>query len=181
MSRVYPDDVAGPYETPPQSFTDREGRDIELRRFEPSAMDLLVEMYVQFHPEDRAQGIPPKGDESVRKWLDSIIDEEGVNIVAWHGDDVVGHATLVPEFRDRPDDEIPAHELAIFVLREYQEAGIGSELIETLLGAGRADGVEHVWLTVERWNNAAVGLYEKVGFEPSDTGSFELEMAARLR
>lgn len=181
MSRVYPDDVAGPYEAPPHSFTDREGRDIDVRRFESSAIDSLVEMYVDFHPEDRAQGIPPKGEETVRTWLDDIIDEEGTNVVAWHGDDAVGHATLVPEFRDRPDEEISEHELAIFVIREYQEAGIGSALIEALLGAGREDGVEHVWLTVERWNRAAVGLYEKVGFEPSDTGSFELEMAARLR
>jgi len=181
MTRVYPDDVAGPYEAPPRSFTDREGRDIEVRRFEPSAMEPLVEMYVEFHPEDRAQGIPPKGEQSVREWLDSIVDDEGVNVVAWHGDDAVGHATLVPEFRDHPDEEVTEHELAIFVIREYQEAGIGSELIEALLGAGREGGVENVWLTVERWNRAAVGLYEKVGFEPSDTGSFELEMAARLR
>lgn len=180
MNRVYPDDVAGPYETPPRSFTDRAGRDIEIRRFEPPALEPMVEMYVNFDPEDRAQGIPPTGETNVREWLDSIIEDEGVNAVAWHGDDAVGHATLVPEFRDSSGDATE-HELAIFVLREYQEAGIGSQLIESLLGAGRQDGVENVWLTVERWNGAAVALYEKVGFEPSDTGSFELEMAARLR
>jgi len=37
-----------------------------------------------------------------------------------------------------------------------------------------------VWLTVERWNRAAVALYEDVGFERSGTESFELEMSLRL-
>lgn len=181
MSRVYPDDVAGPYEPPPRAFTDREGRDIEVRRYGPDDMAALVEMYVAFDPEDRAQGIPPTGEERVESWLDTIIAEDGVNVVAWHGDDAVGHATLVPDFSDGDGAGDEAHELAIFVLRDYQEAGIGSQLIQRLLGAGRDDGVERVWLTVERWNGAAVGLYKKVGFEPSDTGNFELEMSARLR
>jgi GNAT superfamily N-acetyltransferase len=180
MSRVYPDEVAGPYEAPPRAFEDREGRDIEVRRLGESGLEALVEMYVAFDPEDRAQGIPPTGEESVRDWLDIITgDTEGVNVVAWHGDDVVGHATLVPDFDESGEDD--AYELAIFVLSAYQSAGIGSQLMQGLLGAGREDGVDHVWLTVERWNSAAVALYEKVGFEPADTGSFELEMAARLR
>jgi RimJ/RimL family protein N-acetyltransferase len=179
MSRVYPDEVAGPYEAPPRAFEDREGREIEVARFAGSDLEALVEMYVAFDPEDRAQGIPPTGEDSVRDWLDAIaVDTGGVNVLAWHGDDVVGHATLVPDFDESGDDD--AYELAIFVLREYQGAGIGSQLMAGLLGAGREDGVERVWLTVERWNSAAVALYEKVGFEPADTGSFELEMAAKL-
>ncbi|CDK40799.1 GCN5-related N-acetyltransferase [Halorubrum sp. AJ67] len=37
-----------------------------------------------------------------------------------------------------------------------------------------------MWLTVERWNRAAVSLYKKIGFETSDAESFELEMGLRL-
>jgi ribosomal protein S18 acetylase RimI-like enzyme len=37
-----------------------------------------------------------------------------------------------------------------------------------------------VWLSVERWNKPAIGLYEKLGFEISDAESFEMEMSARL-
>ena len=48
------------------------------------------------------------------------------------------------------------------------------------LGAGAADGFERVWLSVERWNEPAISLYEKVGFRASDTESFEHEMAIRL-
>jgi ribosomal protein S18 acetylase RimI-like enzyme len=172
MTREYPDEVAGPYEGPPRSFSDRDGRDIEIRRYDDE-FETLVEMYLQFDPEDRAQGIPPTAEKGVRKWLDNLLLDECVNVVAWHGDDAVGHATLVP-------DTEGASELAIFVLREFQEAGIGTQLIECLLGAGRESGIEQVWLTVERWNKAATALYRKVGFEPCDTSGFELEMAAKL-
>ncbi|MFT4882966.1 MAG: ribosomal protein S18 acetylase RimI-like enzyme [Natronomonas sp.] len=172
MSREYPDEVAGPYETPPRSFTDREDREIEVRRYDDD-FEALVDMYLDFNPEDRAQGIPPTPEKGIREWLDALLGDDCVNVVAWHDDEPVGHATLV-------SDEHGSSELAIFVLREYQEAGIGTELIEALLGAGREAGIERVWLTVERWNNAAVSLYQKVGFESSDTGGFELEMAAKL-
>ena len=176
MSRVYPDEVAGPYDAPPRSFSDREDRRIEIRRYD-GEFEALAAMYDDFDPEDRAQGIPPADEERIREWLETITADGGVNVLAWHGERVVGHATLVSDTDDGPT----AYELAIFVLHDYQQAGIGGELIRGLLGAGRAAGVEHVWLTVERWNQPAVSLYETVGFEPSDTGSFELEMSARLR
>lgn len=185
MSRVYPEEVAGPYDPPPHTFEDATGRAIEVRRYgtEESPGDgyePLVEMYVDFDPEDRAQGIPPVGEEKIRRWLDEILDGDCLNVVAWHGDDAIGHATLVPDFGNPTADDL-AYELAIFVLATYQGAGIGTRLMKTLLGLGREEGVEHVWLTVERWNRPAVALYEKVGFEPSGDGSFELEMSATLR
>jgi GNAT superfamily N-acetyltransferase len=172
MSRTYPDEVAGPYEAPPRTFTDREGREIEIRRYDGED-EALVEMYLAFDPEDRAQGIPPTDEAGIRRWLEELLCEDCVNVVAYHGEEPVGHALLVPDRHD-------ASELAIFVLRAYQEAGIGTQLIKGLLGAGREDGLEKVWLTVERWNRPATALYRKVGFEPSEDGGFELEMAARL-
>ncbi|WP_435065231.1 GNAT family N-acetyltransferase [Halobaculum sp. EA56] len=184
--RIYPDEPAGPFEPPPLSFEDREGRHIEIRPYPgeadgesgEDAFEALVEMYTAFDPADRAQGIPPGREEDVRSWLETILGGDGYNVVAWHGDAVAGHATLVPDTQATPGEDV--HELAIFVLQAYQGAGIGTRLMEALLGHGAANGVEHVWLTVERWNRAAVGLYKKMGFETSDAESFELEMTARL-
>ncbi|MFB6206934.1 MAG: N-acetyltransferase family protein [Haloglomus sp.] len=176
MSRDYPDVVAGPYESPPRSFTDREGRDIVVRALGEGpvdAVEALTEMYEGYDPEDRAQGIPPSDPERIRDWLDGVTGDECLNVVAWHDDWAAGHATLVP-------DRHGAFELAIFVDSDYQNAGIGTQLIEALLGYGRESGVERVWLTVERWNDPAIALYQKVGFERIGDGSFELEMAARL-
>ena len=172
MSKEYPDDAIGPYEPPPRHFEDAKGREIRIERYDDD-FEALVEMYLQFDSEDRAQGIPPSGEKRVRSWLEKLLTDECTNVVAWHADDAVGHATLVP-------DGEGGYELAIFVVGPYQEAGIGTGLMEALLGAGHEDGVERVWLSVERWNDAAVKLYRKVGFEPVDTGSFELEMVARL-
>ncbi|UIO99935.1 GNAT family N-acetyltransferase [Halobaculum sp. CBA1158] len=178
--RIYPDEPAGPFEPPPTTFEDREGRAIEIRPYPPdadgesgeAAFESLVEMYLAFDPADRAQGIPPGRESDVRSWLETILGDGGYNVIAWEGDTAAGHATLVPDG--------DAYELAIFVLQAYQGAGIGTHLMEALLGHGADNGVKNVWLTVERWNRAAVGLYKKVGFETSDAESFELEMTARL-
>ena len=172
--RRYPEAVTEGFPAPPFGFTDRENREIEVRAYEGSAdaYEALVSMYDSFDPADRAQGIPPGGESRIREWLDAILDDDCLNVIAWCGEDAAGHATLVP------DDD--AYELAIFVHQTYQRAGIGTHLIRVLLGYGQAAGVEKVWLTVERWNRAAVGLYEKIGFETSTAESFELEMALRL-
>jgi GNAT superfamily N-acetyltransferase len=170
--RSYPDEPAGPFPTPPEQFTDDDGRQIDIERFE-GPLSPLVDMYDTFDPADRAQGIPPTGREHIREWLDSIV-EDGLNLVAWDDEQAVGHATLVP---DRDDD---AWELAIFVYQPYQGAGIGRRLICLLLGAAGEAGIERVWLSVERWNHPAIGLYESVGFEPASTDSFELAFTIRL-
>ena len=172
--RIYPDEPTGRYEEPPIAFEDREGRGIEVRSYtgDDDEFEALVEMYAAFDPADRAQGIPPNGESAIRSWLETILAGDCRNVVAWHGDDAAGHATLV-----RDDGSF---ELAIFVLQAYQGAGIGTRLMEALLAHGAATGVEKVWLTVERWNRTAVSLYEKMGFETSDAESFELEMTARL-
>lgn len=171
------DNSAGSYEGPPRRFIDDEGREIEVREYgtyrRVDDREALVAMYLAFNPQDRAQGIPPVGEEPIRRWLDVLLAEECLNVVAWHEDRAIGHASLVP---DSPDD----FELAIFVLRAYQNASIGTRMMEALLGLGQRDGVGRVWLSVERWNGPAIALYRKVGFEQTDDDSFEMRMELRL-
>ncbi|UWG46699.1 Acetyltransferase (GNAT) family [Halanaeroarchaeum sp. HSR-CO] len=171
--RTYPETAAGSFPVPPVTFTDREDRSITVRAFESEDLPALVEMYDGFDPADRAQGIPPIGEDRIRNWLDHLLEEGSKNVVAVSDEAVVGHATLV-------EDDDDGYELAIFVHQDFQGAGIGTRLLRTLLGYGQSEGVEKVWLTVERWNRPAVKLYEKVGFETTEAESFELEMAIRL-
>ena len=168
--RRFPDEEAGEFPEPPLSFEDKEGREVEIRPYSKGEFEAVVEMYADFEPADRAQGIPPATESRVRDWFENLLG--GLNVVAWHDDRAVGHATLVP------DEE--SHELAIFVHQDYQRAGIGSKLIKGLLGHGQESGVERVWLTVERWNDPAIRLYRTVGFETTDAQSFEMEMAIQL-
>ncbi|MFC4439513.1 MULTISPECIES: GNAT family N-acetyltransferase [Natrialbaceae] len=185
VERVYPDERSGPFPAPPRTAEDQSGRQIEIRSvdgIEGEALDDTVEMYAEFDPADRAQGIPPTGEERIRDWLETIA-ENSVNVVAYHGENVVAHAVLVPDVDD-PSTIAEAGdtewELAIFVLQDYQRAGIGTTLLNHLLGHASERGIEHVWLTVERWNTPAIALYERVGFEPTGTESFEQEMGIRL-
>ena len=172
--RDYPDAVAGPFEIPPTSFEDREGRSVEIRPYDGSdaEREAVIGMYVAFDPVDRAQGIPPGSEARVRNWLDGLLERGSLNVIAWDGDTAAGHATLVPDG--------DTYELAIFVLQAYQEAGIGTRLMRGLLGYGADNGVDRVWLSVERWNNSAIRLYEKLGFEINNSESFEMEMSARI-
>ncbi|OIB58327.1 GNAT family N-acetyltransferase [Natrialba sp. SSL1] len=197
-ARLYPDEPSGPFPSPPSTIEDREGRDIEIRAPGELTTDLdaVVEMYDQFDPTDRAQGIPPTGEDRIRNWLETIADES-VNVIAHHKPDgdidvdssadsdgeVIAHAMLVPDADDPAaieDNGDIEWELAIFVLQDYQQAGIGTHLLKHLLGHASDVGIERVWLTVERWNNPAIALYERVGFEASGTESFEQEMSIRL-
>ncbi|WP_226480573.1 GNAT family N-acetyltransferase [Natrinema amylolyticum] len=184
-TRQYPDEPSGPFPSPPTTVEDREGRSIEVRApetFTDETLDDVVEMYTEFDPTDRAQGIPPTGEERIRTWLETIGDDS-VNVVARHDGDVVAHAMLVPDTDDPSAIEHKSDiewELAIFVLQAYQRAGIGTILLKNLLGHASEVGIERVWLTVERWNNPAIALYERVGFESTGTESFEQEMAIRL-
>lgn len=169
MTRTYPDDPVGGYPTPPREFTDEEGRAVTARRLTDTGA--LVALYLAFDPADRAQGVPPTGEDAIREWVDRITCEGSVNVVARHDGRTVGHATLVG------DGE---YELAIFVLHSYQGAGIGTELLRTTLGAACEADIERVWLSVERWNRPAIALYETVGFEHVDNPSFGMEMTLQL-
>ncbi|RZH68173.1 GNAT family N-acetyltransferase [Natrinema altunense] len=184
-TRQYPDDPSGPFPSPPTTVEDRDGRAIEVRAaesFTGETLDDVVGMYTEFDPTDRAQGIPPTGEERIRTWLETIGDDS-VNVVARHDGDAIAHAMLVPDTDDPAAVEHASDiewELAIFVLQAYQRAGIGTVLLKNLLGHASDIGIERVWLTVERWNNPAIALYERVGFESTGTESFEQEMAIRL-
>jgi ribosomal protein S18 acetylase RimI-like enzyme len=173
MKGPYPDEPVGDFPPPSREFEDDAGRSISVRRRTPDDFEPLVAMYVDFDPGDRAQGIPPIGEDAIHEWLRTIERGDALGVVAWHGDRAVGHAILVP-------DEDGASELAIFVLDEYQGARIGTELLKALFGYAQERGVDKVWLTVERWNDPAIRLYDKVGFRELDTESFEVEMTIRL-
>lgn len=172
MSVEYPDEPVDGFPTPPRTVTDREDREIHLDRAGGDP-DPLVEMYLDFESEDRAQGIPPTNESDIREWLDAVMTDDGVHVIARHDGDAVGHVMLV-------GDSDGAYELAIFVLQPYQGAGIGTALVETVLGAAAEKGIDRVWLSVERWNKPAVNLYEKIGFETCGGERFERMMALRL-
>lgn len=160
------------FSTPPHTYEDDEGRVIEIREYDENR-DALIHFYEQFDSDDRAQGIPPVTKTRIESWLDSILTES-IDVVAVHENQIIGHATLVP------DPEGTGQELAIFVAKAYQGAGIGTQLVRTLVGMSATRDIDRIWLSVERWNAPAIRVYEKAGFERSGGESLEIKMELPL-
>jgi ribosomal protein S18 acetylase RimI-like enzyme len=140
---------------PPFTHTDTERREIEVRRYQQSDFDDLVTMYDTFASDQRTQGTPPLKTDDIRAWLSDILD--GVNAVAICENQLIGHVSFVP-------DEAGRHELAIFVHQNYQQAGIGSRLLAGGLGLAKQQGVDYVWLSVEKSKRYQQRFYNCAGF-----------------
>lgn len=157
--------------TPPVTFEDGEGQDIEIRPYRIDDFERLVEMYDEFDPAQQAQGTPPIGTDAIRGWLNDILG--GVNAVAICGDRIVGHISFVPDGTDR-------HELAIFVHQDFQHAGIGTELMAAGLGYAKQQGVRYVWLTVEVGKRDIQRFYTRSGFTAVNTMGAAYRMSRTL-
>lgn len=162
--------IAAPVAARTRGFEDGDGRSLVVRPCDPAAdRDALRAMYDSFDRADRAQGIPPMDPDDRRDWLDTLLG--GRNYVVEDPDGgIVGHAVLLAE----PGSATA--ELAVFVAPGSRGAGVGMNLLRSLLADPPA-GVETVRLSVERDNRAAVALYRKIGFEVVDRRRYELVMA----
>lgn len=156
---------------PPIRFADESGREVLLRPYRDGDFDGLVGMYETFDPSERAQGTPPIGSAAIEEWLETLT--EGVNAVAVVDDRPIGHMSFVPDGTGR-------HELAIFVHQDYQKAGIGSRLLAAGLGHARAEGIDYVWLSVERNKGHLLRLYSRAGFSAVNPLGFTPRMSRYL-
>jgi len=93
--------------------------------------------------------------------LDQHVVEGSTYLIAWNGEEPVGHAHLawrgthlrLPEIQD------------MFVLPELRERGIGTTLVHAAEQAARDRGWERISLSVSRDGNpTARRLYERLGY-----------------
>lgn len=145
-----------------------------LRAFGDSDSEKLFEMYCQFEPKGEFQGLPPRTEPQIRKWLSQLREQGFHQFVIEVGDRIVGHAALCPSQR-KTDAE-----LAIFLHQDYRGYGWGRKLLLGTLGFGcKQLELTRVWLFVMGSNPAALGLFEGVGFRPGHEGdplAWEMEM-----
>ena len=165
--------VGTPY-CPPRCprFTDRNSSTVLVRPHQPADLAELVEMYRDFDPADRTMGLPPATETQLRGWLDRFVDD-GWSLVAEVDSTVVGHAGVTP------GDAVAPH-LVVFFADEAQGRGIGSELIRQLVAYAAERGHETLVLTVEAGNDAAITVYDNVGFDVVERLGGELEMHLSL-
>jgi GNAT superfamily N-acetyltransferase len=152
-------------------IVDDADRVVAFERYRPEQYGSLVDMYDEFPPEQRAQGLPPASESRITEWLAVLLDH--VSVVAVHDGAVVGHAALVP-------DDAGDHELGVFVDDDYQDAGVGTALLEATFEHARSIGITDVWLSVARSNHRARHVYDAIGFDEAGGKGRSLRLTRAL-
>jgi GNAT superfamily N-acetyltransferase len=87
--------------------------------------------------------------------------ERGTYLVAWDGDEPVGHV-----FTAWRDTELGVPELQdMYVVPDRRNAGVGTALVAVAEGLARDRGHERCSLSTSATNGAAQRLYERLGYE----------------
>lgn len=141
-------------------FEDKKGRCILIRSYNSQQdRDELVDMYGKFDSDNRCLGLPPVSEGALKTWLD-YIGTKGASILAEHNGEVVGHLSVVP-----CGNEVA--EVTIFIIKNYQNAGIGRKMVSTL-DYCKTVNCKKIILTTEKCNNRALNLFKKMGFAITD-------------
>ncbi len=96
-----------------------------------------------------------------RKRFRSSWTNEEANLVAVHGDRVIGHLSV-----SREEHPVTRHvaSIGMAVTPEWRGRGVGSALMEQAMAWARGHGVEKLALSVYPDNRPALALYAKFGF-----------------
>jgi RimJ/RimL family protein N-acetyltransferase len=155
--------------------SDRAREPYVIRPYVAADREALESFYVEFEPKRAAQGLPPQGEERIRRWLNTVLGA-GLHLVVYRDSCLIGHALLVPTSMEG------TAEYAVFLRATDRGRGVGTELNRTAVEAARAAGTRRLWLTVAPHNRAAIRSYENAGFRfrPGTIYSPEAEMELAL-
>jgi RimJ/RimL family protein N-acetyltransferase len=154
----------------PRDFQTKKGVSLRLELLGEEFHQRLVEMYLAFQPRGVFQELPPLKDGVCVQWVHGMVNT-GINMVAISGnEDIVGHAALFPI-----NDE--GCEVFMMIRPEYQDMGIGMEMMRLGIQAACEMGFEWIWLSVDARNARARHVYRKCGFEyVSDQQAHQIDM-----
>jgi RimJ/RimL family protein N-acetyltransferase len=141
---------------------DKTGLFFEIRACATEDIPSLLEMYDEFSPKGKFQGMPPKEKEMRDRWVRGLL-KNGENFLAWRDNKVVGHVVVLPDC-NKSDAEY-----LIFAHQSDRGKGIGTALTKTIIKRAKALCIKIIWLTVDAYNFRATRLYKKCGFEFCDT------------
>lgn len=137
-----------------------------IRELQPSEVKILDEFLYEciFIPEGvEAPSKDVIKDPDLQIYISDFGKKSDVCYVAEVDGNIVGAVwTRIMNDYGHVDDETPS--LAISLLKEYRNFGIGTKLMKQILKALKEQGYKQVSLSVQKVNYA-LGMYEKVGFE----------------
>ena len=142
----------------PIVIRDRKGEEILIRKYEHEKdREKLIHMYETYDPEYRCLGLPPLTRQAIENWIDYLA-EVGFSILAEAKGKVIGHLVIVPTDDNKVD-------LTIFIHQDYQNRGIGQEMMRIIIEYCKKAGFVGISLVTERTNARAIHVYKKVGFK----------------
>lgn len=157
------------------TFADKKGRPFDVKGYEPEDHSHLSEMYDQFSPKAKVQGLPPAQREACEKWISKII-ARGENFIAIREGEVIGHSVLFLDLSKKDG------EYMIFVNQGNRGVGVGNALTAQALEKAKELGIQILWLTVDAHNFKAIKLYRKFHFQfrEKDVGASGRRMMLKL-
>ncbi len=142
----------------PVVIRDRKGEKILIRRYDHEKdREKLIHMYETYDPDYRCLGLPPLSRTAIENWVDYLA-EYGFAIVAEKDGKIVGHLVIVPTEDNKVD-------LTIFIHQDYQNRGIGQEMMKLIIDYCKKAGFDGIMLVTERTNSRAIHVYKKLGFK----------------
>lgn len=153
-------------------FTDENGTPALVRPYRERDFEELVTMYEGLDESAATMGVPPFTRPRIEDWLTDL-SSDGWNLVARLNDQIVGHIAVVPA-------EAAAPEFVVFVHTDFQNRGIGTELLRHLVARADANGHEELRLGVSNDNKRAITVYENIGFERVTQSELNAEMRLPL-
>jgi RimJ/RimL family protein N-acetyltransferase len=159
----------------PRAFASKNGLRCELQVLPTADGQRLLDMYLAFQPRNCFQGLPPLKDAVCAQWVRDML-RTGVNVVALsESDHIIGHTGLFPVNHQKC-------ELLVVVCPEFQNVGIGTELVRSCIDLADELGFQRIWLPVDATNVRARHVYRKCGFEYiSNQQGREMDMACEVR
>ncbi|HUJ11331.1 MAG TPA: GNAT family N-acetyltransferase [Verrucomicrobiae bacterium] len=145
-----------------------------IRESKRGDREKLLAMYAEFQPKGECQGLPPSTEDKTMEWLRRVEDIGSAQFVIEVGRTLVGHAMLCPGPREKEA------ELAVFLLQDFRELGLGKALTLGALHHGCKElALDRVWVSIQGSNPRGLRLFEGIGFQPVkewDPFTWELEM-----
>ncbi len=159
----------------PRRFAGKNGTPFRLEWLPATHRQRLLDMYLAFQPRNCFQGLPPIKDAVCVQWVDDML-HNGINMLALAepSKTIVGHTAMFP-INPRKC------EMLVVVCPEWQNMGIGTELVQCCIDVAAELGFERIWLPVDAANVRARHVYRKCGFEyVSNPLGREMDMACQV-
>lgn len=152
---------------------DRKGEEVIIRQYKHEEdREKLIKMYENYDPDYRCLGLPPVSRKAIENWIDYLA-KNGFAIVAEKDGKIVGHLVIVPTEDMNVD-------LTIFIHQDYQNRGLGQEMMKLIIDYCKKAGFKGIMLVTERSNSRAIHVYRKMGFKIT-APYYECDMYLPLR